>query len=157
MPLEYAVRIRLMSRQAEAYDTELRKFTEEQPLKDSEDSNEEIWAFPMSSWAYYHKLRQIEWIIQMGFELDIYQVDELAGMYWYVLISIVKRIMAEASQVPSACCQHSGPAPRANPNIRHAKFGTHLQAYCQAKDSVQTVVLISRLCHAGSICNPIFC
>lgn len=76
-----------MDRQAEVYDTELRKFTKEQPLKDSKDTNEEIWAFPMSSWAYYHKLRQIEWIVQMGFELDIYQVDELAGMYWYVLPS----------------------------------------------------------------------
>ncbi len=27
----------------------------------------------------------MEWIVQLGFELDIYQVDELAGMYWYVL------------------------------------------------------------------------
>lgn len=79
-----------MNRQAEAYDIELRKFTKEQPLKDSKDANEEIWAFPMSSWAYYHKLRQIEWIVQMGFELDIYQVDELAGMYWYVISSDVR-------------------------------------------------------------------
>lgn len=26
----------------------------------------------------------MEWIVQMGFELEIYQLDELAGMYWYV-------------------------------------------------------------------------
>lgn len=26
----------------------------------------------------------MEWIVQMGFELDLYQVDELAGMYWYI-------------------------------------------------------------------------
>lgn len=26
----------------------------------------------------------MEWIIQLGFELEIYQVEELAGMYWYV-------------------------------------------------------------------------
>lgn len=69
---------------AEGADTELRNFTNEEPMKDNQATNEEIWAFPLSSWAYYHKLRQMEWIIQMGFELDIYQVDELAGMYWYL-------------------------------------------------------------------------
>lgn len=26
----------------------------------------------------------MEWIVQMGFELNIYQADELAGMYWSV-------------------------------------------------------------------------
>lgn len=25
----------------------------------------------------------MEWIVQMGFELEIYQIDELSGMYWY--------------------------------------------------------------------------
>jgi hypothetical protein len=70
--------------EAEGVDTDLRNFTKEQPMKDSQTSSEEIWAFPLSSWAYYHKLRQMEWIVQMGFELDIYQVDELAGMYWYL-------------------------------------------------------------------------
>lgn len=28
----------------------------------------------------------MEWIVQLGFELDIYQADELAGMYWYVVL-----------------------------------------------------------------------
>lgn len=69
--------------EAEGTDTELRNFTKEEAIKD-QASNEEIWRFPLSSWAYYQKLRQIEWIVQMGFELDIYQVDELAGMYWYL-------------------------------------------------------------------------
>ena len=39
---------------------------------------------PLSSWAYLYKLRQMEWIVQLGFELDIYQPEELAGMYWYL-------------------------------------------------------------------------
>src|SRR5690606_29960786 len=39
---------------------------------------------PLSSWAYLHKLRLMSWFIQLGFELDIYQKDELAGMYWYL-------------------------------------------------------------------------
>lgn len=69
---------------AEVIDTELRKYTKEEPIRESSASNAEIWSFPLSSWAYYYKIRQMEWIVQMGFELDIYQVDELAGMYWYL-------------------------------------------------------------------------
>lgn len=69
---------------AEGIDTELRKYTKEEPIRELSAPNEEIWSFPLSSWAYYYKLRQMEWIVQMGFELDIYQVDELAGMYWYL-------------------------------------------------------------------------
>ena len=37
---------------------------------------------PLSVWAKGHKIRQMEWIVQMGFELDIYHIDEMAGMYW---------------------------------------------------------------------------
>jgi hypothetical protein len=66
-------------------DIELRAFTGEEPVRENNNPAEEIWSFPLSSWAYYHKLRQMEWIVQLGFELDIYQVDELAGMYWYVV------------------------------------------------------------------------
>ena len=29
----------------------------------------------------------MEWIVQMGFELDVYLIDELGGMYWYVVLS----------------------------------------------------------------------
>lgn len=42
------------------------------------------YSLPLSSWAYLYKLRQMEWIVQLGFELSIYQPDELAGMYWYL-------------------------------------------------------------------------
>ena len=72
----------LTTGQAENLDVELREHTKETPIVDTETSSEELWAFPLSSWAYHTKLRQMEWIIQMGFELDVYQPDELAGMYW---------------------------------------------------------------------------
>ncbi|GAP90122.1 putative n-alpha-acetyltransferase auxiliary subunit [Rosellinia necatrix] len=39
---------------------------------------------PLSSWVYLYRLRQMEWIVQLGFELGIYQFDELAGMYYYL-------------------------------------------------------------------------
>ncbi|KAH9893729.1 Mak10-domain-containing protein [Xylariomycetidae sp. FL2044] len=61
-----------------------------QPSSDDDgsgDNNNNLvmgYSLPLSSWAYLYKLRQMEWIVQLGFELDIYQVDELAGMYWYL-------------------------------------------------------------------------
>ncbi|KAI4272703.1 MAG: hypothetical protein LQ337_005116 [Flavoplaca oasis] len=67
---------------AENLDVELRKYTGEKPLTDGSPSGPEIWSFPLSSWAYYYKLRQMEWIVQLGFELGIYQNDELSPMYW---------------------------------------------------------------------------
>ncbi|KAL8983209.1 MAG: hypothetical protein Q9205_002485 [Flavoplaca limonia] len=68
--------------EAENLDVELRKYTGEKPLTDGNPSGPEIWSFPLSSWAYYYKLRQMEWIVQLGFELGIYQNDELSPMYW---------------------------------------------------------------------------
>jgi hypothetical protein len=69
---------------AEELDLELQQFTQEKPIIDRAVSNDPIYAFPLSSWAYFYKLRQMEWIVQMGFELEIYQPDELAAMYWYL-------------------------------------------------------------------------
>lgn len=67
---------------AEEVDDELRHFTNEQPIISSEYGPNPIYAFPLSSWCYHYKLRQMEWLVQMGFELDIYAHDEMAGMYW---------------------------------------------------------------------------
>ncbi|KAK0113641.1 hypothetical protein ONS95_013887 [Cadophora gregata] len=69
---------------AEELDVELREFTKEQPIVDPEISSEPIYSFPLSSWSYFYKLRLMEWLVQLGFELETYQPDELAGMYWYV-------------------------------------------------------------------------
>lgn len=69
---------------AEELDSELRAFTNEAPIVDQSISSDPIFAFPLSSWAYYYKLRQMEWIVQLGFELEVYQPDELAAMYWYL-------------------------------------------------------------------------
>ncbi|KAL8817087.1 MAG: hypothetical protein Q9223_004014 [Gallowayella weberi] len=80
--------------EAENLDEELRQYTGEKPLTEGEPAGTEIWSFPLSSWAYYYKLRQMEWIVQLGFELDIYQSNELSGMYWYL------------SQVAGARVQH---------------------------------------------------
>ena len=92
--------------QAEGIDTELRQYTKEEPLREISASNEDVWSFPLSSWAYYYKLRQMEWIVQMGFELDIYQVDELAGMYWYADMTHPHRPCVRAEAVVHRYLQH---------------------------------------------------
>ncbi|PHH65111.1 hypothetical protein CDD81_3242 [Ophiocordyceps australis] len=38
----------------------------------------------LASWCQFYKLRQMELILHLGFELEIVQPDELAGMYWYL-------------------------------------------------------------------------
>lgn len=68
--------------QAETLDIELRSLTEEEPIIDPKAHGDGIWSFPLSSWAYYRKLQQMEWILSLGFELQIYRADELGGMYW---------------------------------------------------------------------------
>lgn len=52
--------------------------------KGSHVSSGTSWSFPLSSWVYNYKICQMEWVIQLGFELEIYQPSELAGMYWYL-------------------------------------------------------------------------
>ncbi|KKY18128.1 putative amino-acid n-acetyltransferase subunit [Phaeomoniella chlamydospora] len=69
--------------EAEDLDTTLRKFTDEEPLVYSMSPNP-TFAYPLSSWMYHYKLRQLEQIIQVGFELSVYALDELPMMYWYL-------------------------------------------------------------------------
>lgn len=69
---------------SEELDQELRTFTKEEPVTDLSVSSDPIYSFPLSSWAYFYKLLQMEWVVQMGFELEIYQPDEFASMYWYL-------------------------------------------------------------------------
>lgn len=74
----------LIHLQCEDIDNELRSITKEEPILDPVISSEPIFSYPLSSWAYDIKLQQMQWVLQLGFELEIYQPDELAGMYWYV-------------------------------------------------------------------------
>ncbi|KAG6005333.1 hypothetical protein E4U21_000248 [Claviceps maximensis] len=72
---------------AEDIDQFLQVATKEQPImeRSSPESDPiETYSLPLSSWTYLYKLRQMEAIVQLGFELQIYQIDEMAGMYWYL-------------------------------------------------------------------------
>lgn len=57
-------------------------------------------SLPLSSWAFLYKIRLMEWVVQLGFELEIYQPDELAGMYWY-LCYLSKRRVQHAERIRS--------------------------------------------------------
>ncbi|KAM0257833.1 hypothetical protein ACHAQJ_004137 [Trichoderma viride] len=72
---------------AEEIDQILQVKAEEQPTmyrSSMSGGGVESYSLPLSSWTYLYKLRQMEQIIQLGFELEVYQADELAGMYWYL-------------------------------------------------------------------------
>ena len=59
----------------------MRHYNGEIPFYDGK-KGEHSWFRPLSQWALHQKLRIMQWIVQTGFELDIYQADEMAGMYW---------------------------------------------------------------------------
>ncbi|KAK9441947.1 Mak10 subunit, NatC N(alpha)-terminal acetyltransferase [Metarhizium brunneum] len=72
---------------AEDIDQILQIKTKEPPLLQRSTlglSPVETYSLPLSSWTYLYKLQQMEAIVQLGFELEVYQADELAGMYWYL-------------------------------------------------------------------------
>lgn len=80
---------------AEEVDQLLQIAIDEQPMNYQplgSGSASSTHSLPLSSWAYLYKLRLMEWIVQLGFELEVYQPDELAGMYWY--LSYLARIRA---------------------------------------------------------------
>lgn len=72
--------------EAEQLDQTLSQLTGEEPSMISLPGNAPapMLSLPLSSWACLHKLRLMNWIVQLGFELDVYQNDELASMYWYL-------------------------------------------------------------------------
>nr|XP_036586040.1 N-alpha-acetyltransferase 35, NatC auxiliary subunit [Colletotrichum truncatum]KAF6796231.1 N-alpha-acetyltransferase 35, NatC auxiliary subunit [Colletotrichum truncatum] len=70
---------------AEDIDQIIQHQISEQPVVyESASGPIETYSLPLSSWAYLYKVKQMEWIVQLGFELEVYQPDELAGMYWYL-------------------------------------------------------------------------
>ncbi|KAI4730863.1 Mak10-domain-containing protein [Aureobasidium sp. EXF-10728] len=52
--------------------------------------------YPLAAWAYFHKLRVMEWSLQLGFELDVYQAAEFGHMYRF--LSFVAATRAEHLQ-----------------------------------------------------------
>lgn len=60
------------------------------------DSSQLERFYPLAAWVYFHKLRIMEWGLQLGFELDVYQDAEMA--YLYRFLSFVAATRAEHLQ-----------------------------------------------------------
>lgn len=79
------------------------------------------FAFPLSSWVYHYKLRQMEWIMLLGFELEVFQTHEFAGMYWYLQhytrtrIGHIERMLQFANGPTSGSLLERRKEPRSNP------------------------------------------
>ncbi|EED22913.1 conserved hypothetical protein [Talaromyces stipitatus ATCC 10500] len=71
-----------VSLQAEELDTHLQTLTGKVPV--TLENGQSTYAYPLGSWVYHEKLKQMQLIFQMGFELSIYAPEELGGMYWYL-------------------------------------------------------------------------
>lgn len=74
----------------------------------------ESYALALSSWTYLYKLRLMETIIQLGFELEVYQPDEHLGMYWY-LNYLAKGRLQHAERI-KAFIIHRAEEARASPD-----------------------------------------
>lgn len=69
---------------AESIDLMLQVQLEETPILQPGEGSLPAYSLPLSSWAYLYKLRLMECIVQLGFELETYQPDEVGGLYWYL-------------------------------------------------------------------------
>ena len=114
----------MLQADAEETDQLLQLVLDEQPLVTAErgDIGHQL---PLSSWAYLYKLRQMEWIVQLGFELAVYQPEELAGMYWYLnylaktraqhgdrIKAFTTRSLNQARQAAAAAAQYTAAKDR---------------------------------------------
>jgi hypothetical protein len=75
---------------AEELDAQLKAFTDTKLVCDEASR---FRTMPLSRWASIYKMRQMEWFIQLGFELDIYAPDELSRMYYYLRYIGVERTL----------------------------------------------------------------
>lgn len=66
---------------AEEVDGYLQTLTNEKPLP---YGDELAYSYPLSSWVYHYKLLQLRLVIQVGFELEIYEASEYVDIYWYL-------------------------------------------------------------------------
>lgn len=123
---------------AEDIDQILQIKTKERPLihrasmMSSSGRPVESYSLALSSWTYLYKLRLMESIIQLGFELEVYQADEHLGMYWY-LNYLAKGRLQHAERIKSFVVHRAEQAraspakePEADRQIQRALASTRL-------------------------------
>jgi hypothetical protein len=155
---------------AEEIDQFLQLQTEEKPLVYPPSSGAApSHSLPLSSWAYHYKIRLMEWTVQLGFELDIYQPHELAGMYWY--LSYLARTRAqhldrirfftthrlESTPPNPTITPSASSAAQTNPQYTRSKSYlhlTHLEATTTRDLSTSLSALLTALSRLGHITPP---
>ncbi|CAK7227713.1 N-alpha-acetyltransferase, non-catalitic subunit [Sporothrix bragantina] len=95
-------------------------------------------SLPLSSWAFLYKIRLMEWVVQLGFELEIYQPDELAGMYWY-LSYLSKRRVTHCERIRSFTLRSLGEMRQRTGG--RALLGDHEEAMTKSLSFLQTMLL----------------
>jgi hypothetical protein len=92
--------------------------------------------YPLSTWTYLQKLRIMEWTVQLGFELDIYLSDELAGMYYYLSLLAISRY-STLTLIHSAAEALEAKIKRVchelDPNVRQLKRSLSMLQYLMAE------------------------
>ncbi|KAL2759451.1 hypothetical protein ACRALDRAFT_1074260 [Sodiomyces alcalophilus JCM 7366] len=79
------------------------------PRKLPDGSTIMTYARPLWSWVFLYKLKLMEWIVLLGFELEVYQPDELPGMY-YFLHKLASVRLQHVSHIRSALVHTLGAA-----------------------------------------------
>ncbi|PGH18870.1 hypothetical protein AJ79_00286 [Helicocarpus griseus UAMH5409] len=126
--------------EAEDFDVHLRTLTLEPPI--ILHGNEPTYAYPLSSWAYHEKLRQLRIILQLGFELSIYSPEEMPGMYWY-LSHLCSTHLAHLDRIRSCVLAAS---KRAVPTATRTTPSRRAEAVAEWKHEFNgTLALIDRL------------
>ncbi|EGC48220.1 amino-acid N-acetyltransferase subunit Mak10 [Histoplasma capsulatum var. duboisii H88] len=138
-PLTYTV-------QAEDFDVHLCTLTLEPPIV--LHGNEPTYSYPLSSWAYHEKLRQMRLILQLGFELSIYSPEEMPGMYWY-LAHLSSTHLAHLDRIRScvqAANQRTAPTPSRTQSQQRPETNTNTTAAEQHQRAFhKTLSLLHRL------------
>ncbi|KAF4510813.1 hypothetical protein G6O67_002676 [Ophiocordyceps sinensis] len=113
---------------AEEIDQILQLLTKERPLMQQWAMGAdaiESYSLPLSSWAYLYKLRQMEMTVQLGFELEIYQADEIGGMYWY--LNYLARYRVRHAERIKVFVDHGVQEARRRPTQAHSPVSEQLQ------------------------------
>src|SRR6266487_398967 len=130
-----------MSMQAEDFDVHLRTLTQEPPIV--LHGGEPTYSYPLSSWAYHQKLRQLRLVLQLGFELSIYSPEELPGMYWY-LSHICSTHLAHLDRI-RACVTAAGKRATSSSNRLYLTRKPEATATESKQAFDRTFALLSRL------------
>ena len=138
--------------ESEAVDTSLQPLLRETPLPSPDEEAPPTYSFPLSSWIYHYKLRQMEHILLLGFELEIYQPHEYAGMYWYLQHYLRTRI-GHLERIRGFVAHRNTGSPRSTQTLQFLNFQL-LQATALMDLATAGVYLYTALTRLGLLPSP---